>query len=836
MLSHGSSRSSLDAVFSAQPHHGDGDDPASGSGNLFPQGAPLSSRDADADVDIDGGPRKRRGTSEAASIGSVTPLPSSIRSASPQSLSVMTVDMDIVDSDPTELIPIPAPPIPSSSQHRVRAAHSLPNMHTTTASGSSGAGSDSGEANHPNNNRNYSRPTPRHHTTSDVDAHWVRDPPTRPRRTASPVAIRAAIEAPPPPTLNILQQIGRIFTNDGREQRKRAGILARLAFNLAQIVIITIFLALSASIWKSKDPEDLDITEWKACDRPLGIWNALWAARITLGLLLGIWEWRRQQDRTRRTESRNRDAEESLRGAGVPAGSGLRSQNQQPAARHNQRTTTQQRMASLPEPSSATTRPSISEAPAAVASMMVNQISPGSASIPHPPTASRNEARGAGSLTRAPAQGDGRARTERERRERDRRRQGGTGTQTAAAAATVTTTTPNTPSNTMFDRFETCLTILALAHFVGNNILLFSSVHTCRFSSPHIWWLGLTIACLGYVVVVEVILIAIVIFVLGPILLLTLNLLMLCLGRQYDRGNPTIRAEIPKLDQKWVDQIPLVVYIPPKSEGVNDDDEVDETETPIPVHTYPPKAPEAPAFAAVEKSQPIASSSTSPITATNPDSVSKRSGKGRLLFLRRKAEPPSSVAGDDDAPAASTSADPPTIGAAKSSPHKPLNPPTSSPQKGAAPQVVDEDPWEARFERGEHPFVTLDGNRAACAICLCDFIEPKRRGAVSGDPAAPAEGDQEKAKSPSPSAPVEPEREDEASVGKKKKMKRSKPKPVKDTIDEEQAGIPGEPLRLLACGHVFHRTCLDPWLLDVSGRCPVCQTAVDMDGEDDEHH
>lgn len=286
---------------------------------------------------------------------------------------------------------------------------------------------------------------------------------------------------------------------------------------------------------------------------------------------------------------------------------------------------------------------------------------------------------------------------------------------------------------------------------------------------------------------------------------------MLCLGRGgYDRGNPTIRAEIPKLDQKWVDLIPLVVYIPPKSEGVDDDEDETETPTPTPTHTYPPKAPtEAPVPAVEQSQQPVASSSsTSSIAATHPDSGSRRSRRrGRFLFLRRKAGPSSSSAAVDAASSTSTSAGPSP--ATKSSSRKPP-PPTSPSKKGSAAEPErEEDPWEARFERGEHPFVTLDGNRAACAICLCDFVEPKRRGAVRG------EGDlEEGGASPATQTPTPPEGED-AGLGGKTRRKKSTPKPVKDTIDEEQAGIPGEPLRLLTCGHVFHVSLLcyhfTPW-------------------------
>ncbi|ELU42996.1 zf-rbx1 domain-containing protein [Rhizoctonia solani AG-1 IA] len=83
----------------------------------------------------------------------------------------------------------------------------------------------------------------------------------------------------------------------------------------------------------------------------------------------------------------------------------------------------------------------------------------------------------------------------------------------------------------------------------------------------------------------------------------------------------------------------------------------------------------------------------------------------------------------------------------------------------------------AEWEKNEYPFVKLEANRAACAICLTDF-EPPRRVGEDGESAA-------------------------------------------------------EPLRLLACGHVFHvsstalKECLDPWLVDVSGRCPTCQRPVE---------
>lgn len=36
-------------------------------------------------------------------------------------------------------------------------------------------------------------------------------------------------------------------------------------------------------------------TEWKACERPLGVWNALWLIRVALGSLLAYWTWQRER-------------------------------------------------------------------------------------------------------------------------------------------------------------------------------------------------------------------------------------------------------------------------------------------------------------------------------------------------------------------------------------------------------------------------------------------------------------------------------------------------------------------------------------------------------------
>ncbi|KAK0613801.1 hypothetical protein B0T14DRAFT_438067 [Immersiella caudata] len=41
----------------------------------------------------------------------------------------------------------------------------------------------------------------------------------------------------------------------------------------------------------------------------------------------------------------------------------------------------------------------------------------------------------------------------------------------------------------------------------------------------------------------------------------------------------------------------------------------------------------------------------------------------------------------------------------------------------------------------------------------------------------------------------------------------------------------GEDVRVLPCDHKFHPTCIDPWLINVSGTCPLCRLDLRPEGE-----
>lgn len=45
-----------------------------------------------------------------------------------------------------------------------------------------------------------------------------------------------------------------------------------------------------------RSPNFAELSEWDACDRPLGLWAALWILRVILASSLAYWEYRR--DRT----------------------------------------------------------------------------------------------------------------------------------------------------------------------------------------------------------------------------------------------------------------------------------------------------------------------------------------------------------------------------------------------------------------------------------------------------------------------------------------------------------------------------------------------------------
>ncbi|KAH8107927.1 hypothetical protein BXZ70DRAFT_22503 [Cristinia sonorae] len=332
-----------------------------------------------------------------------------------------------------------------------------------------------------------------------------------------------------------------------------------------------------------------------------------------------------------------------------------------------------------------------------------------------------------------------------------------------------TTTNVTLPYSNLYSRLSLITSLMSLTWFLTAHVLEYTSTNTCRRTSPHLWWLTFGIICILYLMILEIFLLGVLVFILGPIIYVAWSLILLCLGRHPLQNPFYIKPEIGKLPKSVVDQIPLVLYIPAPPEDSayhNSQSKGSPITVPQPVYSYPPKSPTA--------------SSTLP-------------RKKRFAFLRRKDK--KSKDGEKG----------------------------SGKNKGSKGKGVPEaeKTWEDHWEAGSYPFVRLEGNRAACAICLMDFEEPKRVEGPHPLLSATEAQRQEPAEVPANEASggettEEVVRVDEITVEDRERLQL------------EDAGEGAQPLRLLVCGHVFHKTCLDPWLTDVSGRCPVCQRAVEI--------
>jgi len=401
-------------------------------------------------------------------------------------------------------------------------------------------------------------------------------------------------------------------------------------------------LILTATHFRSRS--DPTLSEWTACEHPLGVWASIWVIRVLLASGLAYWDFRRDR------------------------------------ALHPPPAETE---AGVINPTGATHPISSASANAAAASTNGTSANDASATVPDIHTARQNP---------------------------------------------------------LYSRATLICSIMTLSWFLTAHILEYTSINTCRHSSPHLWWLVFGILCTMYLMVLQVVLLGFIVLVLAPILFIFWNILLICLGRHPLQHPNMINPEIGKLSKTVVERIPLVIYIPPPPEGAKSSPLVGP-------HSYPPK---------------------------NTSMTSQSQPRFKFLKIFRKNSTPQTASDE------------------KNDESTDMEGPMS---------------WEANWEGGEYPFVTLEGNRAACAICLMDFEEPKRK-EISGE--SRPKGTEDRTIDDVISSNISSGEEDQ----------------VKLKLVDAGDGV--QPLRLLACSHVFHKTCLDPWLTDVSGRCPVCQRAVEI--------
>ncbi|CAL1707571.1 unnamed protein product [Somion occarium] len=455
---------------------------------------------------------------------------------------------------------------------------------------------------------------------------------------------------------------------NARARRELLSLIWSLFFNLAQFVVVVTLLAYSSH---HRSPTEPDLTEWDACDKPLGAWNAIWVVRVTFGATVAYWSWQRDRIVRLAQEQRDHEADPGRPDTLRPVNFG-NSPRTSPSFTNNRYGTTQDvRLTHIES---------------------VNQL----------------------------------------------------------------------PYSSLYNRLSVTTSLLSMVWFLTAHILAYTSVNTCRRSSPHIWYLTLGILCILYLMVLEIFILGLLVFILGPVVYLAWNLILLCLGRHPLQNPHYIKPEIGKLPKSVVDQIPLVLYIPHPPEDQEPSPDKKSIAFPPAAYSYPPKPP----------------------APTVPR-------KRRFAFLRRSKK---------DTTGESTK--------------EGTNGTKMDKGKSKAPASDDQPKtWEDHWEPGEYPFVRLEGNRAACAICLMDFEEPKRK---HGGDEAKDERPQDAVAEGGDSGAIQEVQVEEIT------------QEDVDRLRLDHAGDGPQPLRLLACGHVFHKTCLDPWLTDVSGRCPVCQRPVEI--------
>ncbi|KII92912.1 hypothetical protein PLICRDRAFT_155823 [Plicaturopsis crispa FD-325 SS-3] len=483
----------------------------------------------------------------------------------------------------------------------------------------------------------------------------------------SPRRTEHTVQLPEQPQLSWYKRTKRwLGRGHGASRARRAMVdfIWNISWGFVQIVIILTLLGVASH---RESPTMAGENEWRACERPLGLWNCLWLGRVFLACGLSYWGWCRDRKASRDGDDLESGASSSSHGVSHAASAGGRPPRNAPIASRSTRS---------------------------------NAVDP-----PH------------------------------------------------TSLAPASNQDPTLPHSHLYARLTLFSSLMTLTWFLTAHILVYTSVNTCRHSSPHIWWLTFGILCIMYLMVLEVFLLGFLVFIIAPILFIFYNIILICLGRHPLQNPGTIHPEIGKLPKTTVDRIPLVIYIPPPPDEPAK--EGAQVTVPKPIYGYPPKA---------------ASALPAP--------------KRRFAFLKRVSRRKFKN------------------GKANGKPEQ---------TEGKTVDDTELPSWEANWEQGEYPFVRLEGNRAACAICLMDFEEPKRLGgAPDAETEQPAAEDKD-----------EPVQEVPATEA-----------PATEAANEElkltDAGEGVQPLRLLECGHVFHKTCLDPWLMDVSGRCPICQRAVHL--------
>jgi len=66
-------------------------------------------------------------------------------------------------------------------------------------------------------------------------------------------------------------------------------------------------------------------------------------------------------------------------------------------------------------------------------------------------------------------------------------------------------------------RFSVLSSVITLSWFLAAHVLEYTSINTCRQTSPHLWWLVFGMLCIMYLMVFEIFIIGFILLVITPI-------------------------------------------------------------------------------------------------------------------------------------------------------------------------------------------------------------------------------------------------------------------------------------------------------------------------------
>lgn len=67
------------------------------------------------------------------------------------------------------------------------------------------------------------------------------------------------------------------------------------ALRITDHLKITAIIALLIYSSEHSSPEYPDISEWRACDKPLGLWNSIWAVKVGFDCVIVFWGYKRER-------------------------------------------------------------------------------------------------------------------------------------------------------------------------------------------------------------------------------------------------------------------------------------------------------------------------------------------------------------------------------------------------------------------------------------------------------------------------------------------------------------------------------------------------------------